>query len=236
MGVPPSKTKKEAYMNKNNMYTWTNRTRNFIGGECPHKCIYCYVRAFRFPSLKEKYSGKPFLIEEELSKGEGKGRTIFVQSCGDLFAEAIPSAWIKSVLAHCKEYANTYLFQSKNPKRFFDFISMFPEDSILGTTLESDIWYPPVSKAPKTLERVSAMSEIKGFRKMVSIEPILDFDLDRFVKILETIRPTFISIGADSKHNDLPEPDTEKVRSLIQRLRRFTGIRPKGNLKRLLDE
>lgn len=81
-------------MTKNNMYPWVDKTRNFIGGKCPHNCSYCYVKSFKYPILRKLYSGKPCLFEHGLEKSEGLGKTIFVQSCGDLFAYGIPSEWL----------------------------------------------------------------------------------------------------------------------------------------------
>jgi len=71
--------------------------------------------------------------------------------------------------------------------------------------------------------------------KMVSIEPIMDFDLDVMVDWMRQIKPEFISIGADSKGHKLPEPSTDKVQALIEALKEFTSVRCKPNLKRLLD-
>lgn len=218
-----------------NMYNWVTKTRNFIGGKCPHRCHYCYVPHFRFPALRKKYSGPLRLIEKELKTSEGRGKIVFVQDCGDLFAQAVPSEMIERVLEHCSDYpTNIYLFQTKNPKRFFDFINKFPKGSILGTTIESDQSYPNLSMAPSQGERAIAMAKLEGFQKMVSIEPILDFNLEQFVETIRKIGPDFVSIGGDSKGHHLPEPDSAKISQLINELKRFMEVRIKENLKRLL--
>ena len=54
------------------------------------------------------------------------------------------------------------------------------------------------------------------------------------VEMIRRINPRFVSIGADSKRHGLPEPDPEKIRKLISTLRKFTEVREKDNLKRLL--
>ena len=69
---------------------------------------------------------------------------------------------------------------------------------------------------------------------MVSIEPIMDFDLEVMVKWMQEIKPEFVSIGADSGNNHLPEPTPEKVKALIEALQEFTFVKIKDNLKRLL--
>ena len=68
---------------------------------------------------------------------------------------------------------------------------------------------------------------------MVSIEPIMDFELDEFVHGLRVIQPDFVSIGADSMGHDLPEPSPEKVMELIHALMEFTEVLLKPNLKRI---
>ena len=69
---------------------------------------------------------------------------------------------------------------------------------------------------------------------MITIEPILDFDLNRFIEMLYNIQPLWINIGADSKGHNLPEPAPEKVRELIETLRGFTEVKVKKNLGRIL--
>lgn len=77
------------------------------------------------------------------------------------------------------------------------------------------------------------MAGLKDARKMMSIEPIMDFDLVAMVKMISMIEPEFVSIGADSKGHGLKEPPWEKVRELIDRLGGITEVREKANLERL---
>lgn len=222
----------------NQMYPWVGLTKGVIGGKCPHDCLYCFVETLKekFPAVAERYSGSLRLIEKELSKSWGKGKVIFVQSCGDLFADAVPGEWIEWVLAHCRDYPdNIYLFQTKNPERFLEFVLLFPKKAILGTTIESDTWYPEISKAPSPAERALAMFRLKGYDKMVSIEPVMDFSLEMLVDMIRQINPKFVSIGADSKKHGLKEPGSEKVRSLINKMEEFTEVRIKDNLGRILS-
>ena len=69
--------------------------------------------------------------------------------------------------------------------------------------------------------------------KMVSIEPIIDFDTELMVDWIAQIKPDFVSIGADSGDNHLPEPSWPKVQSLIKELEQLTEVKLKDNLKRL---
>lgn len=222
-----------------NMYPWAY-TWNPIGGRCHHNCDYCYVSDFKIPVLMRKYSREPYLVEKELKTKLiiPKGYVLFVCSCYDIVGEWVPKEWIRRILAHCREYEDetTFLFQSKNPKRFCDFVEAFPVNTILGTTIETNRDYG-VTKAPSPIRRYAAIINIEDivhFRWMVSIEPVMDFDLDIMLRWMERIPPVFVSIGADSGKNDLPEPSPKKLQSLISGLRKVTEVRLKKNLGRLL--
>lgn len=218
------------------MYPWCTHTINFIKGTCEYDCLYCYIKTIvkRF-GIKQK---PPYLDEKELDTNLGKDNIIFVGSSIDMFAKGIPKLWIELILQHCRRHDNTYLFQSKNPGRFMEFIepvNKFPKKTILGTTLESDIDHK-ISKAPSPTIRMNDMVQIPAdFKKMVSIEPIMDFDLDVFIKYIESIDPEYVSIGADSKGMHLKEPSKEKIEKLIQEIKKLTKIKIKRNLNRLLN-
>jgi hypothetical protein len=51
----------------------------------------------------------------------------------------------------------------------------------------------------------------EGYGKMITVEPILDFDLDQFVRMIKICEPEQVNIGADSGNNRLPEPSPEKI-------------------------
>lgn len=210
-----------------NMYPWCTHIWGPIAGHCVHGCAYCYMKRYK--------PGPVRLKEEKLNINLGSGKTIFVCSGTDMFARDVPSAWIAAVLKQCREYdGNTYLFQSKDPWRLHEFLSDFPKYSIFGTTLESDVAYPRLTNAPPPLERTAAMIGLRKPRMMVSIEPIMEFNYGRFTTWLERINPEFVSIGADSKGHKLPEPWPEDTEALIANLKRFTYVRLKKNLGRLL--
>ena len=213
---------------KGNMYPWVTHTWNPIKGKCPHDCSYCYMKRFPQPKLH--------LDEKELKTDLGKGNFIFVGSSCDIFADGVNIIWVHNVLEHCYNFDNTYLFQSKNPYRFINLIGAFPEKTILGTTIETNRNFE-IGNAPNSYARKCFMMELRtydiNYKRMVSIEPILDFDLDIFVKWIQEIKPEFVSIGADSKGHNLPEPSWDKVQALIKELRKFTEVKIKDNLKRL---
>ena len=224
---------------KGNMYDWVTKTRNYLGGECEHKCEYCYVNYSKdkFPNIKLKYSGNIKLIQKELDKQEGNGNVIFVQNMSDLFAENVPKKFILKILVHCKKYPNNkYVFQTKNPKRFIEFVNYFPDSSYLGVTIETNrknFNY----RAPQIQQRIKEFSrkELNKFHKFLTLEPIMDFDLKEFVGLIKLANPTWVNIGADSKKHNLPEPSKKKILGLIDELNKFTEIRKKSNLVRLAD-
>ncbi len=229
---------------KGNMYGFIDKTRNFIGGECKHKCQYCFINSIKnkFPNIKERYSGEIRLLESELKKNEGKGKTIFVQDMGDLFADNIPKEFIIKVLEHLRKYPkNNYLFQTKNPKRFIEFKEHFPVNSLFGTTIETNRQEElnKISEAPPVKERVEAMNKlqengkIKEMKIFLTLEPLIDFDLIELVHMIKNVEPEFVNIGADSKGKNLPEPSWEKVQQLIKELEKFTKVNLKENLERL---
>lgn len=219
---------------KGNMYEFITHTWNPIRGKCPHGCSYCSIK-----SIADRFSyGKQIelqLITKELKTNLGNGNYIFVGSSTDMFANDVESDWIEKVLTHCRQHrGNKYLFQSKNPARMLEFESKFPDNSIICTTIESDIFYPEIMRnSPQIEERVKGMERI-GLRKFVTIEPVLDFNADSFIDLIKRVSPEQVNIGADSGHNNLPEPDAEKLNGFIASLKGFTNIENKRNLERIL--
>jgi hypothetical protein len=90
-----------------------------------------------------------------------------------------------------------------------------------------------MGKSPPPKERARFFSHIDR-EKHITIEPIMDFDLPEFVKMIKGCAPAQVNIGADSGRNGLPEPPAEKVLELIAELEKFTKVVQKDNLARLL--
>jgi len=212
---------------KGNMYAFVTHTWNPIRGKCPHDCSYCYMKVYPQGDFR--------FIEKEMETNLGKSNFIFVGSSTDMWVVEALGDWVLNTLRHCCKYPlNRYLFQSKNPARFPAFIDFMPADFILGTTLETNRDYE-VSQAPTPEARMLAMLDLP-MPKMISIEPIMDFDLDVLVDWIKQIAPEFISIGADSKGHKLPEPPPNKLQLLIEELQSITPVKLKDNLKRLLQK
>jgi hypothetical protein len=138
----------------------------------------------------------------------------------------------------------SYLLQTKNPARFLDYIKTIPFNTWLCTTLESNREYPHIyGDSPSIADRVKAFAEIDNAQqpynihpKMITIEPVLDFDITDFIRLIKSCGPLVrqVNIGADTGNNKLPEPPKEKVIELIAELKKFTKVFEKKNLKRLI--
>ena len=227
---------------KGNMYENPpiTHTHNDIQGKCPHGCTYCYMKKMeRFGKIPAELclSGKSY------GQSLGANNFIFVGSSTDMWADGVPDFFIYEALQHCGAFNdNKYLFQTKNPRRFFKFMEVMPRNYCLGVTIETNRIYPCMGKTPSPESRADIMyllTELKrtnNLETFVTIEPILDFDLHPFIEMIRKCRPDFINVGADSGNNHLPEPEPEKIRELIKELEKFTKVRLKKNLKRLLPE
>jgi protein gp37 len=174
----------------------------------------------------EKYKDgfKPNIAEYELNK---KFRKQYVFACdmGDLFGDWVPREWILKVLDAIKNSPSSYfLFLTKNPKRYFEFLQALPKNILLGTTIETNREYK-VSNAPSVTQRYKSMARIPYRNKMISIEPIMDFDAEIFVSWLKKISPVVIHVGYANYNQHMPEPALDKTADLIGKLRSFTKVK-----------
>ena len=218
---------------KGDMYKFVGYTWNPIKGKCLHDCSYCYMKQIN-PN-----ANPPRLAEYELNTDLGCGRSIFIGSSTDMFAEDIPSEWIARVLDYCHKNSNmllpnAYLLQSKNPKRFLEFINHpIMERVVFCTTIETNRFYPEImNNAPRIEERVEAMEEIArlGRPTMVTAEPLMQFDHEEMVSFIKRCNPKLVNIGKESKGRvKLPEPTQEEVQQLIAELKSFTNVNVKDN-------
>ena len=214
---------------KGNMYSWISHTWNTVKGECEHDCSYCYMKS------RGKLNPVRF-DEKELNTDLEINNKIFVGSSNDIFSESIPDQWIKDTLLHCMQYpGNEYFFQTKNVERIFELPAYLPSNNCtIGTTIETNRHYRGLSKAPSVEIRANLLGKILDKSTYLTIEPIIDFDLEPMIDLVIQANPGFINIGADSKGNGLPEPSREKVDKLIDELSDLGfEIKLKSNLNRL---
>jgi hypothetical protein len=219
-----------------------------LRGACPHKCSYCYVKSGRCAHL---YEGPLHLSERQMEQPLWTSRlqadatamkfdrpVIFVEHRNDLWAKDVPEEIIRRVLLRCLIHDKIrYVFQTKNPARYFHFLNTMeiPEGSLLGCTIETNRDIPPtISLAPQPTARHAALM-LSRLHPFITIEPVMDFDIEKFLAMICEIKPPFVNIGADSKRHHLREPSKGKLMALIGQL---TGagieIREKHNLERLL--
>jgi DNA repair photolyase len=222
---------------KGNMYEFITHTGNIIKGQCYHNCSYCYVKSMmkRFKKIQPPV----YFDEKEIESGMKEGNFIFVGSSNDMFAKNISNEWLFSAFDYLATFeGNRYFFQTKNPKRLLNFNDILGynfKNSCVCITLETNRYYPEyMGRSPKPIDRVESFSKFSALDKYITIEPIMDFDLKEFVEMIKSCRPVQVNIGADSGHNNLPEPSKEKVLELISELQKFKKIHNKSNLKRLL--
>lgn len=214
------------------MYEFIDYTWNAVKGLCPHGCSYCYMR---------RWGSQPPLHFDarELKTDFGTGNHIFVGSSCDLFAEKIPYEWIDEVITKCwQNDRNHYFFQSKNPGRMLENLSIIDRFSSVCTTLETNRFYSDFMQyAPPPAERAAAMRGYSGpMPKYVTIEPIISFDLPAFVSMVLSTGAVQVNIGADSGRNGLPEPSRDDVLALAEALRPHMRVVLKKDIYRIIGK
>lgn len=238
------------------MYDWVSHMHSHLRGECPHKCSYCYVKSFPGTAYKSELR----LDEKQLNvkytntrKLFPKNKIIFIEHCQDLFAstplgDGPKPVWIEKILAHCRDYPNnTYIFQTKNPLQMMSWLPLFPQNYIMGVTIETNRAPQDLTMAPSPAERIKDLLTILtthtgwkstfAARLFITIEPILEMDPLEFATKIAQIGPAFVNIGADSKNHGLAEPTSEEI-ILLEAFLQSKGveIREKHNLGRLLEK
>jgi len=210
-----------------NMYDWVTHTWSPITG-CKFNCKYCYAQG-------QPEHDMPKLHKKRLRDNLGEGNTIFVGSMADMWGFWMADSSILHVLHICRRFhKNRYLFQSKDPRRFHPFLEKMPDNVILGTTIETNRLTSKISLAPQVFQRALALATIPDtYKREVTIEPIMDFDLEPLLTLIKGARPDFVAVGADSKGHNLDEPSPEKIKELIVGLSEFTQVKIKKNLKRI---
>lgn len=206
-----------------NMYSKAIRTWNPFFG-CGFDCTYCRP-SFQAQAKRQKhrcmkcYEYTPHEHPERLSQRMPKtkpGEFVFVCSMGDIsFATW---RYRERIIAAMRTHLyTTFLVQSKDPSCFLQHI--WSANIILGTTIETNRGACSVSNAMPIWRRVSLFTATGHHRKMITIEPIMDFDPDQLAQIVESINPEMIWVGYDSRKCGLPEPPLAQVREFIAELR-----------------
>ncbi|MCW4019712.1 MAG: phage Gp37/Gp68 family protein [Candidatus Bathyarchaeota archaeon] len=200
------------------MDTW-----NPITG-CLHNCLYCWARNYakRLATMDvepyKTHGFKPTFVERRLKQRFPRGKFVFVSDMGDMWGEWVPREWILKVLKVLRSKPRcSFLFLTKNPKRYHEFQGLFTENMMLGATIETNREYN-VTKATPPRERFEALKGLDWGHKAVVVEPILDFDLE-FIDWIKELQPELVYVGYDNYHYNLPEPQLSKTWMLVKELR-----------------
>jgi hypothetical protein len=156
-------------------------------------------------------------------------RAIFVCEDGDIaFADPAFVKKVFQVLSSDTKPNRLWFVQSKDPRCLKQYLSLLPSNTFVATTLETnrDEGYEAISKAPKPTQRYLDFLGLNWDKKIVTVEPILDFDLGIFLQWIKNIHPEVVFIGYNSHPEKvpLPEPEKKKTWQLIHSLERC-GIR-----------
>ena len=207
---------------------------------CHFDCIYCrpsfQKQAKRQKNrCKECYDYKPHRHNSRLNKIPS-AEIIFVCGNADI-SFCNDRDYIIEIIRSIKEHNKrcpykTYYFQSKKPGYFKEFLTEFPANVVLLTTLETnrDAGYENVSKAPIPSERYKQFLNLDYSRKVVTIEPLMDFDVNVFSQWIIDIKPEYVWLGLNSRPSSvsLPEPSAEKLAEFVKILvNAGVQIRPK---------
>jgi hypothetical protein len=218
--------------NKEKLYRDTATWNPFVG--CGFDCSYCKpsFQQNHYFVMQHKNCGlyRPHIHPERLDRNKiPHEKIIFV--CGDSdvrFCEPSDFARILEVMNQDRMHNRLWFIQSKFPEYFQQFLDYLPKNTILLTTLETnrDANYDSVSKAPPPSVRYKQFLNLNYPNKIVTIEPLMDFDLDVFSDWILSIKPLAVFIGYNSHPNQihLEEPQMEKCLDLIVALKN-KGIR-----------
>ena len=188
------------------MFPFINKTWNPVGGKCQIKCSYCWARKLIKTYNMQKYVGEARLFPQELRKTFSENDVVFVSDMRDLFEPNVPTNMIQAVLDFIQKSPATFLLLTKNPRRYLEF--KLPANCIAGATIETDVGLD---------DRFISMRLMHHPRKMIAIEPIMEFTPD-FQQKLFGIFPEFVAVGYDNYNNHLDEPELEDTEALIHGL------------------
>ncbi len=211
-----------------NMYKGAITWSPFVG--CRFNCSYCqpsFKRQMRRRQHQCELCGRytPHFHPERMAKVPSAD-LIFACAFGDI-SFANPDE-ITHILTTIGLYPDkTFLVQSKNPSIFIPLVGQVPDNVVLGTTIETNRPTDNVSQAPLPTIRATAMAELPWSRRYVTVEPILDFDVESLLSWIKQIKPEFVYVGYDNHSCKLDEPQLEKTLKLMRKLESFTEVRPK---------
>lgn len=194
---------------------WADYTWNPVTG-CRHGCPYCYAGPLTARFVKE--GDKPADFTEprfHVNRVDEPARlstpsAIFVGSMCDLWGEWVPRAWINAVLRACRDAPqHEYLFLTKNPKRYAEFVALMPPKAWLGLTLD---FAADRGHAPEPFTRVGAFQQLNTYpRRFVSLEPVHRNTVAQIGACLEVIRPRGVLVGIQTARGGAYKPNLPEM-------------------------
>ena len=214
-----------------NYYKGTVSWSPFQG--CEFDCVYCKQSFQRQAKRKlhdclKCYNYTPHAHPERLEKVPND---MVVAVCGNSDVAFCKSGYMHrmiEVMNNDERKGRIWFVQSKNPKCLEPYLKDFPKNTVLLTTLETnrDEGYDKVSKAPPPSVRYEMFRDLPYSRKIVTVEPIMEFDFRIFVDWIFSIGPEAVYVGYESSRYEMPfsEPHMEKVIDFVATLR-TNGVR-----------
>ena len=208
-----------------NMYQLSVKQWNpFVG--CAFDCAYCKP-SFQVQAKRQKHNCRKcykYTPHNHPKRLKGSlpqtGYMQFVFACASGDVSFCDKAFFELIVERIRIEPNKmFLLQSKNPRTFAR-IKDWPSNVILGTTIETNRPGKIHGHRPTPASRAIALSEIECAQKMVTIEPIMDFDVSPMLRIVDIVRPCMVWMGYNSKPKQvrLPEPTIAAFRHLHWRL------------------
>lgn len=229
-------------MNETNMYPDTKTWNRSVG--CLYDCVYCgpsfqrqLKRVAHNIGCEKCYDYIPHNHPNRITIPSAP--TIFVFGTGDItfYEEDAVRSTFDIIDKHKPRMKKEYYFQSKNPICFNRYLDWFKgrADVTLLTTLESDKRILGISKAPPPDIRFKDFLDLDYHRKAVTIEPVLDFNIHKFMSWMFDLKDQgnleYVWFGYDSKGCGLPEPSEQKAQLFVDGLQDY-GIEVRGKTLR----
>jgi hypothetical protein len=189
---------------------------------CEFACLYC-VPSFQRQAKRQNKNCEACYRHVPHEHADGladipSADIVFVCGNGDISfcAPEYIRRIIEAIRNHKGKKQQTFYLQSKKPECLGPFLTMLPGNVIVVTTLETtrEDGYGEISKAPPPSERFRQFLGLDYPRKVVTIEPVLDFDTEVFADWIARIKPEYVWLGLNSRNAEvrLPEPSPEKLK------------------------
>ncbi len=259
MSLTKYKETKNSYPNKVPNSDWSIDYEWSTHSGCVLDCLYCYKKLYN-----KQFGGDSCIVrrlsnEWDVSHFSRKlpSGNIIINPHSDLFSihsKKLDDGNDMDIMLVMYNIRDNYdyhaekvekfncIFGTKEPEMYYRYIDIIPKGSLLGTTLETTETRNYVfSKASNLISRFTSMMKLrqiygKKFKLWITISPIMQFTLSTMVNWMKEISPDIVFVGADTGKNELPEPTTYEVLTLIDTLRaKGILVHELSSLKRLTE-